>query len=275
MQSKLSLTILVALVIQAFTCSIKVTASAPTLAASATVWQVGFAKTDITPTSPVRLSGYANRGKEFDSVADPLHARAMTIVQAEQPQSAAVVIVSIDSIAVTAAMTIEVANWANEKYGIERSQIVLCSSHSHAAPHIAGGLNNLYSAALTDEENQHIKDYTAGLIAKVKQTIEAAFASTKPAKLSMATTSANFAIQRRNIRSGKWAGFGETPDGACDRRVRVLECRSMDDKVLGAAYMYACHCTTMGGDFNQVSGDWAGLSAVDWNQSIPMRSSYR
>ena len=261
MQSKLSLTILVALVVQVFTSSITAIADTPTLAASATGWQVGFAKTDITPTSPVRLSGYANRGKEFDSVADPLHTRAMTIVQAGQPQSAAVVIVSIDSIAVTAAMTIEVANWANEKFGIERSQLVLCSSHSHAAPHIAGGLNNLYSAALTDDETQHIKDYTAGLIAKVKQTIETALTSTKPAKLSTATTSANFAMQRRSIRSGKWAGFGETPDGACDRRVRVLECRSMDDKVLGAAYMYACHCTTMGGEFNQVSGDWAGLSA--------------
>lgn len=228
---------------------------------SAADWQVGFAKADVTPTSPVRLSGYANRAKEFDSVADPLHARAMTIVQAGQPQSAAVVIVSIDSIAVTATMTIEVATWANEKFGIERSQIVLCSSHSHAAPHLAGGLNNLYSTPLTDEETQHIKDYTSTLVAKVKQTIEAAFETAKPAKLNIATTSANFAMQRRAIRAGKWAGFGETPDGACDRRVRVLECRSMDDKVLGAAYMYACHCTTMGGDFNQVSGDWAGLSA--------------
>ncbi len=250
MQFKLMLRILFAFVVQSLPHSIV-----------AADWRVGFAKTDVTPTAPVRLSGYANRPKPFDSVADPLHARAMTIVQDGQQRSSAVVIVSIDSIAVTAAMTIDVATWANEKFGIERSQIVLCSSHSHAAPHLSGGLSNLYSVPLTEEETQRTKEYTDSLVAKIKQTVEAAFKSSQPAKLNIATTSANFAMQRRAIRSGKWAGFGETPDGACDRRVRVLECRSMDDKILGAAYMYACHCTTMGGDFNQVSGDWAGLSA--------------
>ena len=230
-------------------------------AAHASQWLVGLAKTDVTPVEPIRLSGYASRGQAFDSVADPLHARAITMVQAGQPQSAAVVIVSIDSIAVTASMTINVATWADEKFGIERSRLVLCSTHSHAAPHIANGLNNLYSTPLTGEETQRIQNYTDQLIAKVKQTIEAAFKAAKPAKLNIATTTANFATQRRTIREGKWAGFGETPEGACDRRVRVLECRSMDDKVLGGAYMYACHCTTLGGEFNQVSGDWAGLSA--------------
>ncbi len=230
-------------------------------AAHAFQWQVGFAKTDVTPGEPIRLSGYASRGQAFDSVADPLHARAMAIVPDGQLQSSAVVIVSIDSIAVTASMTLDVATWAAEKFGIERSRLVLCSTHSHAAPHLANGLNNLYSTPLTSEETQRIQNYTDQLIAKLKQTIAAAFNVAKPAKLSIATTTANFATQRRTIREGKWAGFGETPEGACDRRVRVLECRSMDDKVLGGAYMYACHCTTLGGDFNQVSGDWAGLSA--------------
>ena len=230
-------------------------------AAHAFQWQVGFAKTDVTPGEPIRLSGYASRGQAFDSVADPLHARVMTMVQDGQLQSSAVVIVSIDSIVVTAPMTLNVANWAAEKFGIERSRLVLCSTHSHAAPHLANGLNNLYSTPLTDEETQRIQNYTDQLIAKLKQTIEVAFNVAKPAKLSIATTTANFAVQRRTIREGKWAGFGETPEGACDRRVRVLECRSMDDEVLGGAYMYACHCTTLGGDFNQVSGDWAGLSA--------------
>ena len=48
-------------------------------AAHAFQWQVGFAKTDVTPGEPIRLSGYASRGQAFDSVADPLHARVMTM----------------------------------------------------------------------------------------------------------------------------------------------------------------------------------------------------
>ncbi len=70
----------------------------------------------------------------------------------------------------------------------------------------------------------------------------------KPSKLNIATTTAGFAMQRRAIRAGKWAGFGESAEGAVDRRVRVLECRDQEGNILGAAYMYACHCTTLGGD---------------------------
>ncbi len=238
-------------------------------ATEAAEWQVGFGKTDITPQIPVRLSGYAGRAQAFESIADPLHARAIMIKEVDKPDSSALVIVSIDCIAVTAAMTIQVATWLNEKHGVQRSQLVLCSTHSHAAPHIAGGLNNLYSTPLTETETANIKTYTEDLIAKVKQSIDLSFQSAVAAKLNIATTSANFATQRRSIREGKWAGFGETPDGSCDRRVRVLECRAADDTVLGAVYMYACHCTTMGGDFNQVSGDWAGLSANRLEQMNP------
>ena len=232
-------------------------------------WRVGFAKVDITPAEPLRLSGYAGRAKPFTEVADPLHVRTMTIAREGQPQASALIIVSIDSIAVSASITNDVSAWANEKYGVTRGQIVLCSSHSHAAPHIAGALNNLYTTPLTDEEATGIKNYTASLIQKIKQAIEAAFASPQAAKLSVATSTANFAIQRRAIREGKWAGFGETPEGACDRRVHVLQCRSLDDKVLGGTFMYACHCTTMGGEFNQLSSDWAGLSASRLEQLHP------
>ncbi len=193
-------------------------------------WRVGVAKSDITPREPIRLSGYANRSQPFKSVADPLHARAMVILETEKETRNAVVIVSVDSIAVTAPMTIEVAKWTEEKFGVPRSQLVLCSSHSHAAPHIHGGLNNLFTTPLAEEEKQKIQSYTSEMIVGIKRSIEAAFASMKPAGLSIATTTAGFAMQRRAIRSGKWAGFGETADGAVDRRVRVLQCHDRDGK---------------------------------------------
>src|SRR5262249_18367510 len=32
---------------------------------------------------------------------------------------------------------------------------------------------------------------------------------------------------------------------------------------------YACHCTTLGGDFNQICGDWAGYAADDLERDHP------
>ena len=75
------------------------------------------------------------------------------------------------------------------------------------------------------------------------------------AQLSIAATEVEFAVNRRVLSNGIWSGFGEVADGPVDRRARLMVAQGTDGKLLGAAYMYACHCTTLGGDFNQISGD--------------------
>ncbi len=224
-------------------------------------WQVGFGKADITPTEPLRLSGYAVRNKPFEGIQDPLATRAMVLRQSSQPETASLVLVSLDSIAVTSAMTLEIATWLDGRYQVPRSQLVLSSSHSHAAPHLYAGLNNLFREELTETEVAGAKRYTEFVVAQIKQAIEQAFDSRKEAEISIGVGKASFAIQRRLIEDGKWKNFGEVADGSVDRAVRVLGCRDGSGKLIGAAYMYACHCTTLGPDFNKVSGDWAGLSA--------------
>jgi putative membrane-bound dehydrogenase-like protein len=232
-------------------------------------WQVGFGKADVTPTEPLRLSGYSVRNKPFEGIADPLSARAMVLKQDQQPDTSTLVLVSLDSIAVTAGMTLDVARWLDEKFGIPRSQLVICSSHSHAAPHMYSGLGNLYREPLTDQEVLATQRYTTLVIEQIKQAIASAMGKRQFTKLNIGYSSANFAIQRRVIVDGKWKNFGEVPEGSVDRKVRVLECRDAGGKVLGAAYMYACHCTTLGPEFNKVSGDWAGLSASRLEQIHP------
>lgn len=46
-------------------------------------WWVGFGKVEITPTEPVRLSGYGSRDKPHTDVADPLFARAMVLTETD------------------------------------------------------------------------------------------------------------------------------------------------------------------------------------------------
>ena len=41
--------------------------------------QFGFAKVDVTPTEPVRLSGYGNRDKPLEGIDEQLYARAMAM----------------------------------------------------------------------------------------------------------------------------------------------------------------------------------------------------
>jgi len=42
-----------------------------------------------------------------------------------------------------------------------------------------------------------------------------------------------------------------------------------DGKLRAILLSYACHCTTLGGDFNEVCGDWAGYAAEDLEREHP------
>ncbi len=225
-------------------------------------WRVGFSKVDITPDEPQRLSGYATRIDSHTGVADPLFARAMVVSPTDPSLDArTLVLVSIDSIAVTSPITVELAAWLNEKYSIPRSQLALCSTHSHAAPHIDGALKNLFRQPSTPAQTAASQRYTQRLSQAIRQAIEQALAARDRATLSIGQTEIGFAINRRVLKDNVWTGFGEQSDAPVDSRVRLLIAHGEAGNLMGAAYMVACHCTTLGGDFNQISADWAGLSA--------------
>lgn len=247
-------------------------------------YSIGFGKVEITPQEPVRLSGYAVREKPHEGVADPLFARAMVLTELAAPsaereeaktqgteeqapgapsQPRTLVLVSVDSIAVVADMTKRISERVLADYGISRSNIVLCSTHSHAAPHVPSGLTNLYRTPLSDEQRTALERYAARVEQAILEAIAAAMKTRRAASLEVAQTEAGFAVNRRVLRDGIWSGFGVQADGPVDRRVRLLRAVSDDGQLLGAAFMYACHCTTLGPNFNQVSADWAGLSASE------------
>ncbi len=225
-----------------------------------TSWHIGFAKEDITPLQALRLSGYGARERAFESVADRLYCRAMALSNSARDADA-MIMVSVDSIAVTAELTNHVARFAEEAFGIPRSQLVISSTHSHAAPHVHAGLQNLFRVPLTNDEKLAIKANTDNTIERIKTAIRQALQNRKPAVLSIGEGQATFAVNRRVLKGGLWSAFGIQADGPVDHRVRVMRANDQDGKLLGAVFMYACHCTTLGPDFNRVSGDWAGLAA--------------
>ncbi|MFN9969450.1 MAG: hypothetical protein ACK58T_06070, partial [Phycisphaerae bacterium] len=91
----------------------------------------------------------------------------------------------------------------------------------------------------------------------------------RDATLSLGFGAAGFAMNRRVIKEGRWSGFGETPDGPVDKRVPLLAAHDSVGKLIALLANYACHCTTETGDFNQISGDWAGFAADNLEAEHP------
>ena len=221
-------------------------------------YSFGFAKTDITPEVPLRLSGYGSRAEVFEGIDEPLYIRAIAI---QTPDQKICSLVSLDSIGFAASFIERIAQQLKKKYGMNRDQLVVCSTHSHTSPQPVEGLSNIFSTPITKSEQQAAQKYWNDVEARVVKTVDAAIQNLRPGKMSIVTGKVGFAQNRRVLKDGKWTGFGVNPDGPIDHSLPVLKVTDEAGKLRGLIFNYACHCTTFGGDYNRLNGDWAGYAA--------------
>jgi hypothetical protein len=221
---------------------------------------VGVAKVDITPEYPVRLSGYGSRRTESEGVAQRLWAKALAI--GDRQHGGPAVLITVENCGVPGSMADEVCQRL-ESQGLRREQVVVSSSHSHTAPWLPGFAPFLAGEPVPAEHQQHMHQYRRELTDKMVQTASQALQNRQPARLSWGQGHVAFAANRRVLKDGVWAGFGVRADGPVDERLPVLVAKDAGGRPLAILANYACHCTTLGGDFNQVCGDWSGFAQED------------
>lgn len=211
----------------------------------------GVAAIDVTPEFPVRLSGYGNRRTEVGDVAGKLWVKALAI-GTDDPA----VLLTVDNCAVPAAVVDAVhAKLAGQ---IKRERLAVCSTHTHSAPALRGAIHNIVTPPVAEEHRAHIDKYTDFLIAKMVEATELALKDRQPAKLSVTQGRVGFAANRRAVKDKVWTGFGVTPNGPVDHDLPVIKIETPDGKLRALWAGYACHCTTLGGNFMRIHGDWAG-----------------
>ncbi|MGM0488139.1 MAG: neutral/alkaline non-lysosomal ceramidase N-terminal domain-containing protein [Planctomycetota bacterium] len=228
--------------------------------------EFGFARVDITPDQPLRLSGYGNRSQPFVGIDEPLWTRAMAI-KADHGDLHA--LVSVESIGFPGTLVKRIAKAVDEQYDIPRSRFVICFTHTHTSPHISGGLTNIFSKPLTREETANSQRYTDKVVGKILSCVGKAIERLEPGKLYHAQGKVTFAENRRVLKDGTWAGFGVNADGPVDHSLPILKIVGTDGSVRGFVFNYACHCTTFDGSHNRINGDWAGYAARYLEEAFP------
>jgi hypothetical protein len=78
-----------------------------------------------------------------------------------------------------------------------------------------------------------------------------------------------FAANRRVLKKGRWVGFGVNPNGPVDHSLPVLRVTDPAGKVRAVLVNYACHCTTLGGEFNKICAEWAGYACDEIERQHP------
>ena len=236
-----------------------------TAPAAAPAYEFGFAKVDITPTQPQRLSGYGNRAAPFTGIDEHLWVRAMAIRRTGQDLS---VLVSVESLGLPGALTKGIAARLEQKWGVPRSRFAVCFTHTHTAPFIEGAASNLFATPQTAAEDAVTHAYTQFVANQVVKAAGQAIDDLAPGALYFAQGKVSFAQNRRVLKDGKWVGFGVNPDGPVDHSLPVLKVVDGHGHVRGIVYDYACHCTTFGSAHNRVNGDWAGYASKYLEQAF-------
>jgi neutral ceramidase len=225
--------------------------------------KVGTGKVNITPDLPFYLSGYAVRTTPAETKVHDLWAKALVL---EENAASRIVIITTDVLGLTSAITETVANRAQKKYGITRSQIVFNSSHTHSGPMIWPALSMIgdYDAATI----KIFAGYAMTLTDQLMQAIDMAMQHLVPMTLSYGNGTAGFAANRRQF-TPKGVVNGVNPDGPVDRDVPVLVAKNEQGKVKAILFGYACHNTTVTSNHNIVNGDYAGFAQIELEKIFP------
>jgi neutral ceramidase len=230
---------------------------------SAAEYRAGFATIDLTPTEPVYLSGYAARTHPLEGVLLPIHAKALAI---EDHKGARAVFVGTDLIGLPRAVSDLVAAGVQKQFGLDRSALVLNSSHTHTGPMLHGNLSVLFD--LGEKDQAAAQRYTEKVTRDLIAVVGAALKDLKPANVFSGSGEVHFAINRRQA-SATGVTIGLNPQGPTDPTVPVLKVTSPDGKLLGVLFGYACHNTTLTAQFYQISGDYAGFAQAAFEKEHP------
>ena len=225
--------------------------------------RAGLAKVVITPQQPLWMAGYAARTKPAEGKLQDLYVKALAI---EDSAGHRLVIVTSDLLGFPRKTADRIAAEAGKKYGLGRESILLNSSHTHSGPVLRDSLAGAY--ALEKDQIKAIDAYTGKLEDQIVGLIGSALGNLAPARISYGVGEAPFAMNRRKITPDGVVN-SPNPGGVVDRSVPVLKVESVEGKVRGVLFGYACHNTTLTGEFQQWSGDYAGFAQQEIESTHP------
>ncbi|HUK16618.1 MAG TPA: neutral/alkaline non-lysosomal ceramidase N-terminal domain-containing protein [Bryobacteraceae bacterium] len=228
----------------------------------ATGLRAGVARMEITPRGPIWMSGYASRNHPSTGVRQPLFARALAI----EDGRTRTVIVTTDLIGLPAELADRVAARAQSEYGIERARLLLNSSHTHTGPVVWPNLSAMFT--LPQGEEDRLREYASQLANNLVAVIGQAVADLSPATLSLGFGQAGFAVNRREP-SANGVKIGVNFAGPTDREVPVIRVAAPDGRMRAILFAYACHNTTLSGDFYEITGDYAGFAEARLEADYP------
>ncbi len=205
----------------------------------------GTARAVITPGSPVRMAGYADRTGPYEGKYEDIWLRALHLSDTESGRRA--VIVSADLIWFNPEM-MELLEERLGTIGYSRDEVVFTATHNHSGP----GNGNAFIPPLENGERAYM-ERLAGIAA---ETIAAAGQGAVPVTARYGTAEAPLNVDRRVAKDG---GIAMLPNYGveADHLMTVISFWKEDGSMAAAAVHYPCHANLA--HENMLQRDYPGI----------------
>lgn len=215
----------------------------------------GMAKINITPSTPIRMSGYGNRDNPFSGVHDSIYATAMALGIGMDKA----VLISADVVGFSHDYVDAIKEKINRETGIRRGDIQVIATHNHGGP---------VTSVYTDQPNETELQYFETLKNKLSEVVRNAIENMVPARIGIGKGICRMNINRRarHAEGGIW--LGRNPDGPCDHGVTVIRLDNAKQEPIGALVDWPCHGTVSGQDNTHITGDWPGSAAAHFGAAL-------
>ncbi len=217
-----------------------------------TIYKVGLAKADITPTVPIRMNGFLVRKQESTGARHAIWAKAFAFEDASQTPR---ILITVDTLGIPQSMTTALHARLEKKIGLRAENLAITASHTHTGPMIRGCAPNIFGEPIPDEAWKVIDTYTHFLLDQLEQVAIDAWKNREPSTMDWGIGEVGFAKNRRDAK------------GPIDHDLPVLVIRDLRGKVRGIYTSYACHCVTLGDRL--IGGDWAGFAQIQLERRYP------
>lgn len=229
--------------------------------ANKTGWQAGVAKRVITPKEPLWMAGFASRTEPSKGTLHDLWIKALALEDAEGYRS---LLVTSDLLGIPKDLSDRIRERLKATHGLEKSQIILNSSHTHSAPVLSHSLSDIYP--MQANHLQAVKRYSDELVEQIIALASEALEGLEPATVFAQNGVARFQVNRRNNSAQHLQRLTEL-SGPMDPAVPVLKVLNNAGDLIAIAFGYACHPTVLG-DY-EWSGDYPGFAQLELEKLYP------
>ena len=215
--------------------------------------KVGFAVADITPETGIYLTGYGHP----ERLATGVHSQLKATVMLLQDREKTVAVIGFDWCYMDAPVVGEIKRGISGASGIPETNLLLCCSHTHSAPHTAS--NRSLGHVSVDPECKGFA-YVMKNIPVIARAVCRALASARGAEAGFAAGKTRTGVSRRGKDdTGRVAAFIGDPDLIYDDNMTAVLFRDREThEDIGILVHCSAHNTCMGIDRN-ISSDWCGV----------------